>query len=68
LKATQNAFSMKVGGGLGYTFNKHFGVMLLEVDYVLTRFPSFLKLGKRKSEQHRRVGWHPLHGGRRVEG
>jgi hypothetical protein len=41
LKNTENAFSMKVGGGLDYRFNKHIGFRPLEVDYVLTRFPSF---------------------------
>ena len=40
LKTTQNAFSMKVGGGLDYRFNKHIGFRLPEVNYVLTRFPS----------------------------
>jgi len=39
LKTTQNAFSMKVGGGLDYRFNKHIGFRPVEVDYVLTRFP-----------------------------
>jgi hypothetical protein len=40
LTNTQNAFSMKVGGGLDYRFNKHIGFRPLEVDYVLTRFPN----------------------------
>jgi len=40
LHNTENAFSMKVGGGLDYKINKHFGFRPLEVDYVLTRFPS----------------------------
>jgi hypothetical protein len=31
---------MKVGGGLDYRLNKHFSFRPLEVDYVLTRFPS----------------------------
>jgi hypothetical protein len=39
LKTTQNVFSMKVGGGLDWRFNKHFGFRPLQVDYVLTRFP-----------------------------
>jgi hypothetical protein len=42
LTNTQNAFSMKVGGGLDYRFNKHIGFRPLEVDYVLTRFPSLV--------------------------
>jgi hypothetical protein len=40
LSTTENAFSMKVGGGLDYRLNKHFSFRPLEVDYVLTRFPS----------------------------
>ena len=42
LKRTDNAFSMKVGGGLDYKFNKHIGFRALEVDYILTRFPGVL--------------------------
>jgi hypothetical protein len=49
LTDTQNAFSMKVGGGLDYRFNKHFGFRLPEVDYVLTRFPS-LATGDRTNQ------------------
>jgi hypothetical protein len=40
LTNSDNAFSMKVGGGLDYRFNKHFSVRALEVDYILTRFPA----------------------------
>src|SRR5215472_1352384 len=46
LTDTQNAFSMKVGGGLDYRFNKHIGFRPLEVDYVLTRFPSLFNGAK----------------------
>jgi hypothetical protein len=49
LKNTQNAFSMKVGGGLDWRFNKHVGFRPLEVDYVLTRFPS-LSTGERANQ------------------
>jgi len=49
LKNTQNAFSMKAGGGLDYRFNKHFGFRPLEVDYVLTRFPN-LSNGYRENQ------------------
>ena len=42
LKRTDNAFSMKVGGGLDWTFGKHFGFRPIQVDYVLTRFPGIL--------------------------
>ena len=49
LTTNQNAFSMKVGGGLDYRFNKHFGFRLPEVDYVLTRFPS-LSSGDRQNQ------------------
>jgi hypothetical protein len=40
LTNTEDAFSMKVGGGLDYRLGKHFSIRLPEVDYVLTRFPS----------------------------
>jgi hypothetical protein len=49
LKTTQNAFSMKVGGGLDWRFNKHFGFRPLQVDYVLTRFPD-LSTGSRANQ------------------
>jgi len=50
LKTTQNAFSMKVGGGLDWRFSKHVGFRPMEVNYVLTRFPN-LSTGDR-SNQH----------------
>jgi len=40
LTNSDNAFSMKVGGGLDYRFNKHFSVRAAEVDCILTRFPA----------------------------
>jgi hypothetical protein len=40
LTGSENAFSMKVGGGLDYRLGKHFSLRPVEVDYVLTRFPS----------------------------
>ena len=49
LKTTQNAFSMKVGGGLDWRFSKHVGFRPLEVDYVLTRFPN-LSTGDRANQ------------------
>jgi len=49
LTNTESAFSMKVGGGLDYRFHKHFGFRPLEVDYVLTRFPS-LFTGKNENQ------------------
>jgi hypothetical protein len=49
LSTTENAFSMKVGGGLDYRLNKHFSFRPLEVDYVLTRFPS-LSTGSRDNQ------------------
>jgi hypothetical protein len=49
LKTTQNAFSMKVGGGLDWTFSKHFGFRPVQVDYVLTRFPD-LSTGSRANQ------------------
>ena len=42
LSATQNAFSMLAGGGVDYRINKNFSVRPVQVDYVLTRFPSLL--------------------------
>ena len=33
---------MKAGGGLDYRLGKHFSLRPVEVDYVLTRFPSLL--------------------------
>jgi hypothetical protein len=49
LTNTENAFSMKAGGGLDYRLNKHFSVRAVEVDYVLTRFPS-LSTGVRENQ------------------
>jgi hypothetical protein len=40
LTDSENAFSMKIGGGVDYRLNKHFSFRPVEVDYVLTRFPS----------------------------
>ena len=40
LSTTQTAFAMFAGGGLDYRFTKHFSFRAVEVDYVLTRFPS----------------------------
>jgi hypothetical protein len=40
LTASQNAFSMLAGGGLDYRVNKWFSLRAVEVDYLLTRFPS----------------------------
>ena len=49
LSTNQNAFSMKVGGGLDWTFSKHVGFRPLQVDYVLTRFPD-LATGSRANQ------------------
>jgi hypothetical protein len=49
LSNTENAFSMKVGGGLDYRLGKHFSLRPVEVDYVLTRFPS-LATGSRENQ------------------
>jgi hypothetical protein len=40
---------MKVGGGLDWRFNKHFGFKPVEVNYVLTRFPN-LSTGDRSNQ------------------
>ena len=49
LSATQNAFSMRTGGGLDYRLSKHFSARAVEVDYILTRFPS-LSTGVRENQ------------------
>src|SRR5215831_11362281 len=51
LSTTQNAFSMEAGGGLDYRISKYFSVRPVEVDYVLTRFPS-LSSGTRENQSH----------------
>jgi opacity protein-like surface antigen len=35
---TNNAFSMAVGGGVDIAVSQHFGIRLVDADYVLTRF------------------------------
>ncbi len=42
VSATQTAFAMAVGGGLDWKISKRFAFRPVSVDYVLTRFPSFL--------------------------
>jgi hypothetical protein len=49
LSTTQTAFTMEAGGGLDYRVNKYFTYRALEVDYVLTRFPS-LSSGVRENQ------------------
>jgi hypothetical protein len=49
ISTTQNAFAMEAGGGLDYRFNKYFSIRPVEVDYVLTRFPS-LSTGFRENQ------------------
>ena len=49
LSDTQNAFSMRTGGGLDYRVSRHFSVRAVEVDYILTRFPS-LSSGSRENQ------------------
>src|SRR5262245_52995856 len=49
LTNSQNAFSMRTGGGLDYRVSKHFSVRAVEVDYILTRFPS-LSTGFRENQ------------------
>jgi opacity protein-like surface antigen len=49
LTNTENAFSMKVGGGLDYRLSKRFSLRPVEVDYVLTRFPN-LSTGVRDNQ------------------
>ena len=49
LNTTENAFSMRAGGGLDYRLSRHFSVRAVEVDYILTRFPS-LSTGSRENQ------------------
>jgi outer membrane protein OmpA-like peptidoglycan-associated protein len=35
-----NAFALQTGGGLNYYFSRHWGVRLIEADYVRTEFPN----------------------------
>jgi hypothetical protein len=49
LSTTQTAFAMMAGGGLDYRISKHFSARPVEVDYVLTRFPS-LSTGFRENQ------------------
>jgi len=49
LNTTENAFSMRTGGGLDYRLSRHFSVRAVEVDYILTRFPS-LSTGVRENQ------------------
>jgi len=49
LNTTQNAFSIRTGGGLDYRLSRHFSVRAVEVDYILTRFPS-LSTGSRENQ------------------
>jgi hypothetical protein len=49
LSNTQNAFSMRTGGGLDYRLSRHFSVRAVEVDYILTRFPN-LSTGVRENQ------------------
>ena len=42
VSATQTAFAMAVGGGLDWRIAKRISFRPISVDYVLTRFPSFL--------------------------
>jgi hypothetical protein len=49
LSTTQNAFSMRTGGGVDYRISRHFSVRAVEVDYIWTRFPS-LTTGSRDNQ------------------
>jgi opacity protein-like surface antigen len=49
LSASENAFAMRVGGGLDYKLGKYFSLRPVEVDYILTRFPS-LSTGFRENQ------------------
>ena len=49
ISTSENAFAMEAGGGLDYRISKHFSYRPVEVDYVLTRFPS-LSTGTRQNQ------------------
>jgi outer membrane protein OmpA-like peptidoglycan-associated protein len=40
VKSSANSFALQAGGGLNYYFNQHWGVRLLEADFVRTAFPN----------------------------
>jgi len=39
-KSSANSFALQAGGGLNYYFTQHWGVRLLEADFVRTAFPN----------------------------
>jgi hypothetical protein len=55
VSATQTAFAMAVGGGLDWKLSKRFSFRPVSVDYVLTRFPSFLT-GNNSNQNSIRAG------------
>jgi outer membrane protein OmpA-like peptidoglycan-associated protein len=40
VKSSANAFALQTGAGLNYYFTRHWGVRLIEADYVRTEFPN----------------------------
>jgi peptidoglycan-associated lipoprotein len=40
IQTSDNVFAFQVGGGFNLTLSKHFGLRLLQVDYVRTTFPN----------------------------
>jgi hypothetical protein len=42
----QNAFSMLAGGGIDYRFGKRLSLRPVEIDYLLTRFPSLSSVSR----------------------
>jgi hypothetical protein len=55
VSATQTAFATVVGGGLDWKLSKRFSFRPVSVDYVLTRFPSFLT-GNNQNQNSIRAG------------
>jgi hypothetical protein len=43
LSTSQNAFSMRTGGGVDYRISRHFTVRAVDVDYIWTPFPASLR-------------------------
>ncbi len=45
LSRNQNAFAFTVGGGVDYRLNKHFSLRPVSLEYYMTRFDDFRRLG-----------------------
>jgi outer membrane protein OmpA-like peptidoglycan-associated protein/opacity protein-like surface antigen len=50
---SNNAFDFMIGGGIDIPVSEHFGIRLMQVDYVLTRFGNNLTLGNNNQSSFR---------------